>query len=61
MWNLSSLTRVETYAPCMESRVLTTGSPGESLVYNFKMNKSHKRDSDKGDSGQRGFMEENGN
>ena len=36
MWNLSSLTRDQTPAPCIGSTVLITGLPGKShLLYHF--------------------------
>jgi len=35
MWDLSSLTRDGTRAPCCGSRVLTTGPPGETLARCF--------------------------
>ena len=33
MWDLSSLARDKTCAPCMKCRVLTTGLPGKALIW----------------------------
>ena len=33
MWDLSSLTRDQTHAPCSRSSVLTTGPPGKFLTW----------------------------
>lgn len=35
MWDLSSMTRDQTHAPCSTSVVLTTGPPGKSPIISF--------------------------
>ena len=40
MWDLSSLTRDQTCAPCISSTVLTTALPGKSLWFNLQNSSS---------------------